>query len=77
MMKVRFEENEYLVMAMFNTGTRSATIEKIEEVLPHVEDDAEIYGLTVSTIEKMKRISNAEYHKIDLTPYLQEPEDEE
>lgn len=77
MMKVKFEENEYLVLAMFDTGNRSTTIEKITEILPHVEDDEEVYALAIQTIEKLKRISNAEYHKIDLTPYLQKPEEDE
>lgn len=33
--------------------------------------------MVVNTIEKMKRISDAEFHKLDLEPYKQEPEDEE
>ena len=28
-------------------------------------------------MKKMKRISDAEFHKLDLEPYKQEPEDEE
>ena len=44
---------------------------------PHVEDDEEVYALAISTIEKLKRISDMEYHKIDLEEFKQNAEDEE
>lgn len=77
MMKVTFEENEYLVLAMFDVGNRQMTQEKIAEILPHVEDDEEVYELAVGTIEKLKRISDIEYHKLNLEQYEQDTEDEE
>ena len=77
MRKVTFETNEMLVMAMFDAGNRKHTLERIEEVIPNVQDDEEVLPLVVNTIEKMKRISDAEFHKLDLEPYKQEPEDEE
>lgn len=77
MRKVTFEQNEMLVMAMFDAGNRKHTLERIEEVIPYVQDDAEVLPLVVTTIEKMKRLSDAEFHKLDLEPYKQEPEDEE
>ena len=77
MMKVTFEENEYLVLAMFDSGNRQTTLERITEILPHVEDDEEVYALSIGTIEKLKRISDMEYHKLDLEPYKQDVEDEE
>lgn len=52
-------------------------MERIEEVLPYVQDDEEVLPLVVNTIEKMKRLSDTDFHKLDLEPYKQEPEDEE
>ena len=39
MRKVTFEQNEMLVMAMFDAGNRKHTLERIEEVIPNVQDD--------------------------------------
>ena len=64
MRKIQFEENEYLVMAMFEESNRLSTMEKIEEVVPFVEDDPEIYPLVMTTIEKMKCISDDDFKKI-------------
>lgn len=77
MIKIAFEENENIVLAMFDAGNRQTTLERISEILPYVEDDGEVYALAVSTIEKLKRISDMEYHKFDLEPYKQDAEDEE
>lgn len=77
MRKIEFEENEYLVMAMFEGENRLITMEKIREVIPYVEDDAEIYPLVMTTLEKMKCLSDEEFKKIDLEPYKQEVEDED
>ena len=53
MRKIEFEENEYIVMAMFEGENRQDTMEKIAEVVPFVEDDTEIYPLVMTTMEKM------------------------
>lgn len=77
MRKVTFEQDEMLVMAMFDAGNRKHTLERIEEVIPYVQDDEEVLPLVVNTIEKMKRLTDVEFHKLELEPYKQEPEDEE
>lgn len=76
MRKIQFEENEYLVMAMFEGDTRLSTIEKMKEVLPFVENDPEVYPLVVATIEKMKCMSDEEFKKTDLEPYKQDAEED-
>ena len=76
MRKIQFEENEYLVIAMFEESNRLSTMEKIEEVVPFVEDDPEIYPLVTTTIEKMKCISDDDFKKMDLEPYKQETEED-
>ena len=77
MINVKFEENELLVMAMFDAGNRRETMERIEEITPHVEEDQEMYSLVLQTIEKLKRIADIDYHRINLEGYKQEPEDGE
>ena len=74
---MKFEENEMLVMAMFDAGNRRETMERLEEIIPHVEEDQEIYSLVLQTIEKLKRITDMDYHRIDLEGYKQELEDGE
>lgn len=76
MRKIQFEENEYLVIAMFEANNRLATMEKIAEVVPYVEDDAEIYPLVMTTLEKMKCLSDEDFKKLDLEPYKQEAEED-
>lgn len=77
MRKVTFEEDELLVMAMCDMGNRQDTQKLIEEVIPVLEDDEEMWQLVVNTFEKIKRLSDIEYHKMDLEPYKQEPEEDE
>lgn len=77
MRKQTFEENEYLVMAMFEEQSREQTIRHIEEAVPFVKDDSEMYPLVIGTIEKMKRMTDHEFAMLDLEPYKQEPEDGE
>lgn len=77
MRKVVFEQDEYLVMAMFDTGSCQRTMEKVQESLPYIKDDEELHKLVIETIEKMKRLSEEEYRAIDLEPYKQDGEADE
>ena len=76
MRKIEFEENEYLVMAMFEGENRQDTMDKIAEVVAFVEDDTEIYPLVMTTMEKMKCLSDEAFKKLDLEPYRQDVEEE-
>lgn len=77
MRKVELEENEYIVMAMFEAKTRQESAEQIAEILPFIEEDEELTELVRGTIDKMGQISDADYSALDLEPYKQEPEDED
>lgn len=44
----------------------------IEEVVPFVEDDVEVFSLVASTMKKMRSISDMEFSRLDLKPYLQD-----
>lgn len=76
-MMVRFDENEYLMMAMFKQGNRRQTMREIRSVIPFLKEDAEMLALVNSTLEKMKHISDGEFSGIDLEPYRQEPMEDE
>ena len=58
-----------MVMAMFEQPTRRRYI---EEVVPFVEDDVEVFSLVASTMKKMRSISDMEFSRLDLKPYLQD-----
>lgn len=69
---MRFDENEYLIMAMFEKENRQQTMRKIRGVIPFLKEDAEMLALVNSTMDKMERISDRDFSEIDLEPYRQE-----
>ena len=74
MKKITFDEEEMFVIAVFNPDTRSNTIHIMSEVLPELKDDQDMFDLLLSAMEKLKRISDDEYKKMDLTEYRDEIE---
>ena len=73
---MRFEENEYIIMAMFQKDNRLQTMDEIRGILPFAKEDEEILGLANSTLEKLAGISDREFLTLDLEPYRQEPVEE-
>lgn len=76
-MMVRFSEDEYLIMAMFERENRQQTMREIRSAIPFLMEDAEMLSLVNSTLEKMERISDKEFSEMDLEPYRQEPMEDE
>ena len=76
-MMVRFEENEYFLMAMFQKESRQATIEEIHKAIPYIGRDEEILALINSTLEKLWFLSDESFLSMDLEPYRQEPLEDE
>ena len=74
---MRFEENEYLMMAMFQKENRQQTMMEIRNIIPFVKEDEEILSLVNSTLEKLEGISDEAFLSLDLEPYKQEPVDED
>ena len=72
MSKVKFNADEMMVMAMFEQPTRTETMRYIEEVVPFVEDDVEVFSLVASTMKKMRSISDMEFSRLDLKPFDEE-----
>lgn len=74
---VRFDENEYLIMAMFEKENRQQTMREIRNVIHFIKEDAEMLALVNSTLEKMEHISDETFSEMDLEPYRQEPVEDE
>lgn len=72
----RFEENEYLIMAMFRRESRRQTMEEIRAIIPFVESDTEMLSLVNVALRKMEQLSDEEFLNLDLELY-QEGETEE
>ena len=75
-MRVRFEEEEYFVMAMFEKDTRTGTMEEIRQVLPFISEDGEMLAIVNSTLKKMEQLTDQEFSRLDLETYAQEPAEE-
>ena len=75
-MRVRFEEEEYFVMAVFEKDTRTGTMEEIRRVLPFISEDGEMLALVNSTLKKMEQLTDQEFSGLDLETYAQEPAEE-
>ena len=75
-MRVRFEEEESFVMAMFEKDTRTGTMEEIRRVLPSISEDGEVLALVNSTLKKMEQLTDQEFSRLDLETYEQEPVEE-
>ena len=73
---IAFDKDEYIVMAMFEAKNRQATMQQIEEILPFIQDDTELVRVVTGTIEKMKRMPDAQFAQLDLEPYRKEDGDE-
>lgn len=75
-MRVRFEEEESFVIAMFEKDTRTGTMEEIRRVLSFISEDGEMLALVNSTLKKMEQLTDQEFSRLDLETYEQEPVEE-
>lgn len=75
-MMIRFEEEEYLLMAMFQRENRQQTMREIRNVIPFLKDDAPMLALVNRTLDKMGRISDRDFQEMELELYRQEPTEE-
>ena len=75
MKKIMFMDDEMRVISMFDTSDRETVLKAVEAVVPFTRDDAELSAIVVSTIEKLKRISDEEFAKLDFEIYRLEDEE--
>ena len=69
MKKITFDEEELFVIAIFDEKSRHKAVEEMGLVLTELAEDPEMHALLVSTMEKLKRISDEEFAKLDLESY--------
>ena len=74
---IQFEENEYLLIAMFQEENRQATIDRIHNVIPYIGRDEEMLVLINSTLEKLWFLTDEAFLALDLEEYRQEPVEDE
>ena len=77
MSKVRFEEAELNIIAIFQEETREDTITFIKEAASFLEEDDELRDLMNSASEKLKQWMEEEFKAFDFSPYLFEEDDED
>ena len=69
---MKFNADEMMVMAMFEQPTRTETMRYIEEVVPFVEDDVEVFSLVASNMKKQRSISAMQFCRLAVKPYLKD-----
>ena len=68
-MKLTFDEQQ--LTAIFNSGTREATIAALEKMSTELEpDETELRELTTSAVGKLRAMTDAEFDELDLVPDL-------
>ena len=75
-MRVRFEEDEMFVMAMFKKENRLATMQEIRRILPFIQEAGDMLTLVNQTLEKMEQLTNQECAARDLEEYQQDTGEE-
>ncbi len=74
---IKFEENEYFLVAMFQKESRQATIEEIHNVIPYIGRDEEMLALINSTLEKLWFLTDEAFLSLELESYRKEPMEDE
>lgn len=77
MSKVHFDENELMVMAMFEQDTAENTKKELEEVLPYVVDDMAVRLLVEQVISKMENLPDEQFMNLELDLYRPDAPEEE
>lgn len=66
-----FEETN--LMCIYNTGSREGLITALEEMQEHLEaDETELKRLMVSTLAKLRKMTDEEFNQLELYPDFDE-----
>ena len=77
MKKTTFDEEERMIISIFEPEDRSATIKRLESLLPEVKEDPYMEDLIISTVKKLKQITDEAFDALDLTDYRITSEEDE
>lgn len=72
MSNVRFDELELMLMAMFEQPTLKDTIQVLTEIQPLVAEDAEMAALVQQTIQKLQKLNEQQFKRLELEWHKQE-----
>lgn len=64
-MMVRFEEDEYIAVAIFDAGNRIQTMEAMDEIFSYLDEDMKL--LIFTTIQKLYYLSDKGYEELQKT----------
>ena len=64
-MMVRFEEDEYIAVAIFDAGNRVQTMEAMDEIFSYLDEDMK--PLIFTTIQKLYYLSDEGYEELQKT----------
>ena len=77
MKRIVFEDDEMRVISMFDTSSRETVITAIESVIPFTRDDGELSEVVINTVEKLKRINDKDFRKLDFETYRMDAEEDD
>ena len=75
MRQIVFDAEEMYVISCFESGNRETALKAIEQIIPFTVEDEELSALVISTVEKLKKIPDEEYMKLDFESYREEEGD--
>ena len=65
----KFTADELNLMCIYDTGTREGLIKQLRQMRGYLEaDQPELMEMTDSALEKLEKMTDAEYAALDLTP---------
>ncbi len=68
-----FTNDEMNLMCIYNTGTREGTLDALTAMREYLTpEEAELRDMTDSVVEKLEKMSDAEFAALDLYPDFDE-----
>ena len=66
---MNFTNNEMNLMCIYNTGSRESLMRELREMRGYIgTDQPELLAMTDSTLQKLGKISDEEFTKLELFP---------
>ena len=70
---MNFSNDEINLMCIYNTGTREGTLDELTSMRGYLNpSETELRDLTDAVMEKLERMSDAEFDELDLFPDFDE-----